>query len=211
MATRASVLAWRIPWMEEPAGLQSMGPQTQTLLKWLSMQAYPYMKHPWYRHRDMMHTHHICTHIYMCTHIYTIYICVCAQSLSRVWLFVTPRTVAHQAPLSIGFLSQEYWNGLPFLPPGDLPDPGIEPASLASPALAGVFFTTAPPGKPIYHVCVCVYVWTSLVTQTVKNLPAMWGTWVRSLGWKDPLEKGTATHSSILAWRIPWREEPGRL
>ena len=45
----------------------------------------------------------------------------------------------------------------------------------------------------------------------VKNLPAMQETWVWSLGWEDPLEKGTATHSSILAWRIPWREEPGRL
>ena len=44
----------------------------------------------------------------------------------------------------------------------------------------------------------------SLVTQTVKNLPAMWETWVRFLGWEDPLEKGKATHSSILAWRIPW-------
>ena len=46
---------------------------------------------------------------------------------------------------------------------------------------------------------------------TVKNLPAMQETWVRFLGWEDPLEKGTATHSSILAWRIPWIEEPGRL
>ena len=45
----------------------------------------------------------------------------------------------------------------------------------------------------------------------VKNLPAMQETWVWSLGWEDPLEKGTATHSSILAWRTPWREEPGRL
>ena len=44
-----------------------------------------------------------------------------------------------------------------------------------------------------------------------KELPAMWETWVQSLGWEDPLEKRTATHSSILAWRIPWTEEPGRL
>ena len=51
----------------------------------------------------------------------------------------------------------------------------------------------------------------SLVAQMVKNLPATQETWVRSLGWKDPLEMGTATHSSILAWRIPWTEEPGRL
>ena len=48
------------------------------------------------------------------------------------------------------------------------------------------------------------YSWASLVAQLVKNLPAMWETWVRSLGWEDPLEKGKATHSSILAWRIPW-------
>ena len=45
----------------------------------------------------------------------------------------------------------------------------------------------------------------------VKNLPAMQDTWVPSLGWEDPLEKGVATHSSILAWRIPWAEESGRL
>ena len=49
------------------------------------------------------------------------------------------------------------------------------------------------------------------MAQTVKNLPAMQETWVRSLGWEDPLEKGMATHSSILAWRIPWTGEPGGL
>ena len=48
------------------------------------------------------------------------------------------------------------------------------------------------------------YSWVSLVAQLVKNLPEMPGTWVRFLGWEDPLEKGMATHSSILAWRIPW-------
>ena len=46
--------------------------------------------------------------------------------------------------------------------------------------------------------------WASLVAQLVNNPPAMWETWVRSLGWEDPLEKGKATHSSVLAWRIPW-------
>ena len=50
--------------------------------------------------------------------------------------------------------------------------------------------------------------WASLVAQTVKNLPAMQETQVQSLNWEDPLEKGIATHSSILAWRIRWREEP---
>ena len=51
----------------------------------------------------------------------------------------------------------------------------------------------------------------SLIAQWVKNLPAVQGTRVRFLGWEDPLEKEMATHSSILAWRIPWTEEPGRL
>ena len=51
----------------------------------------------------------------------------------------------------------------------------------------------------------------SLVAQTVKNLPAMQETWIESLGWEDPLEKGMATHSNILAWRIPWTEETGKL
>ena len=53
--------------------------------------------------------------------------------------------------------------------------------------------------------------WASLVTQTVKNLPAMQETRVQSLGREDPLEKGMATHSGVLAWKIPWTEEPGRL
>ena len=48
------------------------------------------------------------------------------------------------------------------------------------------------------------YSWASLAVQLVKNLATVWETWVRSLGWDDPLEKGKATHSSILAWRIPW-------
>ena len=59
-------------------------------------------------------------------------------------------TVAHQAPLSMGFSRQEYWSWLPCPPAGDLPDPETEPASLVSPALAGGFFTTEPPGKPIF-------------------------------------------------------------
>ena len=63
------------------------------------------------------------------------------------------------------------------------------------------------------HMCVHIhtYIWASLVTQMVKNLPAMQGIRVQSLGQEDPLEKGMATQSSILAWRIPWTEEPGGL
>ena len=74
--------------------------------------------------------------------------------LSRVLLFATLWTVAHQAPPSMGFFRQEYWSGLPF----PSPELAIKRASL--------------------------------VAQLVKNLPAMWETWVRSLGWEDPLEKG---------------------
>ena len=68
--------------------------------------------------------------------------------------FATPWTVALQLPPSMGFSRQEYWSGLPCPPPGDLPDPGIEPASLTSPALAGVFFTASTPGKPLpfFHI-----------------------------------------------------------
>ena len=55
------------------------------------------------------------------------------------------------------------------------------------------------------------WVTASLVAHTVKNLPAMWEIWVWSLGWEDPLKEGMATHSSTLAWRIPWTEVPGRL
>ena len=55
------------------------------------------------------------------------------------------------------------------------------------------------------------YSWASLVAKLVKNLPAIWETWVQSLSWEDPLEKEKATHSSILAWRIPWTVQPMRL
>ena len=59
--------------------------------------------------------------------------------------------------------------------------------------------------------CIVIYGGASLVAQMVENLPAMQETWVQSLGGEDPMEKGMALHSSILAWEIPWTEEPGRL
>ena len=71
-----------------------------------------------------------------------------ACMLSHVRLFVTPWTVAGQAPLSMGFSKQEDWSGLQVPPPGDLPDPGMEPAAPASSALAGGFLTTPLPAKP---------------------------------------------------------------
>ena len=71
--------------------------------------------------------------------------CTCAQS----WMTLCdPTDCSHQAPLSMELSRHEYWSGWPSPTPGDLPDPGIEPASLVSPALAGRFFTTVPPRKP---------------------------------------------------------------
>ena len=61
------------------------------------------------------------------------------------------------------------------------------------------------------HISIDIISLTSLVAQVVKNLPAMWETWVRSLSWEDPLEKEMATHSSSLDWKIPWTEDHGRL
>ena len=72
-------------------------------------------------------------------------VCVCSvmsDSLQPHWL-QSPQTVAHQAPLSMGFSRKEYWSGLPIPPPGDLPDPGIKPVSFSSPALRGRFFITS--------------------------------------------------------------------
>ena len=65
------------------------------------------------------------------------------------------------------------------------------------------------PGEGIGYLL--QYPWASLVAQMVENPPAMWETWVQSLGWEDPLEEGMATHSRILAWRIPRTEELGEL
>ena len=106
--------------------------------------------------------------------------------LMRLWLLATPLTVAPQAPLSMGFSRQQYWSGLPFPSPEDLPDPEIEPRS---PTLQADALTSEPPGSPV-----------------VKNLPASAKDirdMVLSQHQEDPLEEGMATHSSILPWSIP--------
>ena len=118
------------------------------------------------------------------------------QSVSQVRLFGTPWTVARQAPFSMGFSRQEYWSGLQ-----------MEPASVMSPALAGRFFTTNTTWETQISYTY-TYIWASPVAQMVKSLPEMQETRIQPLGWKDPLEKAKATHSSILAWEIPWTEEP---
>ena len=80
----------------------------------------------------------------------------CACLLSCAWLFVTPWTVAYQTPLSMGFFWQEYWSGLWFPSPGDLPNARTEPSSSESPTLAGRFFTMVPSGKPHLIVTECL-------------------------------------------------------
>ena len=90
--------------------------------------------------------------------IVTIFLSEWVKSLSCVWLFATPWTVAYQDPLSMGFSRQEYWSGLPFSSPGDLPDPGIESQS---PTLQADTLTSKPPGKPYhlskFHIYVLIY------------------------------------------------------
>ena len=80
-------------------------------------------------------------------------LCVCSVVSDS---FGTSWTIAHKAPLSVGFPRQEHWSRLPFPSPGDLLDPGIQPES---PALAGVFFTTEPPGKPQCYFCIQIYIY----------------------------------------------------
>ena len=84
----------------------------------------------------------VCVCVFVC-----VCVCVCVFTQSCLTL-CDPQTVAHQAPLPIEFSRQEFWSGLPFPSPGDLPNPRIKPESLMSPSLAGRFFTTGPPGKP---------------------------------------------------------------
>ena len=100
------------------------------------LSGHPLSQSSWYIHPSQIT---IYAHLYI----------VCM--LSHVQLFVTLWTMAHQAPLFMGFSRQEYWSGLPFPSPGDLPNPGIELVCPVSPAFISRFFTTEPLGKP--HLC----------------------------------------------------------
>ena len=106
-------------------------------------------------------------------------VCVYACShFNHIPLFVTSWTVARQAPLCMGFSRQEYWSGLPCPPPGDLPDPGIEPPSLTSPVPAGGFFTTSA---------------TREALNTLFSLYCMFSECFLSAGWKDVTRLKTNT------------------
>ena len=105
-----------------------------------------------------MYTH---THTHMHSHI---------LSCSVLSNSMTPLTVAHQAPLSMGFPRQKYWSGLLFPPTEDLPSPGIKPISPAPPTLAGRFFTTETPGKPYMYAAAAAAAAKSLQScPTLRN------------------------------------------
>ena len=109
--------------------------------------------------------------------------CLVAKSCPTL---VTPWTLAHWAPLSVGFPGQEYWSVLPFPAPGDLPDPGIKPVS---PALAGTFFTTEPPGRPLFIPLGCFIFLLSLFSAwdkyvfVLSSFPRVEAPWALELGW----------------------------
>ena len=162
-------------------------------------------------------------------------VCLSAQSLSRVRLSATPWTVARRAPLSMRFSRREHWKGLPCPPPGDLPHPEMESISLTSLVLAGGFFTTSATWEASemrLHIYVDIDIdvgegnGTPLQYSCLEN-PMDGGAWKAAVhgvaegrtrlsdfsftfhfhAW----EKEMATHSSILAWRIPGTAEPGGL
>ena len=138
MATHSSALAWKIPRTEEPVRLQSVESR-RVGHDWAS--SFHFRLTPGYTcpcsvgllvlGGKARTPHWNQNRSPPCSSLVTLSMHVCAQLLSRVRLLVTPWTVALQAPLSMGFPRQEYWSGLPCPPPGDLPDPGIEPTSPA--------------------------------------------------------------------------------
>ena len=124
MATYSITLAWKIPWMEKPGRLQSMGSQrvghdwetSLSLFFRLIIAFLPRSKRLWISWLQspsavILETPKI------------------SHCLQMTWLFAIPWTIVYQASLSMGFSRQEYWSGLPFPSPGDLPNPGIEPGS----------------------------------------------------------------------------------
>ena len=111
----------------------------------------------------------VCVSVWVCGCVW-VWLCVCVCVLSCVRIFATPWTVTHQAPLSMQFSWQEYWSGLPFPTPEDLFYPRMEPTSLASPALAGVFFMTSDTWKaiiillpPLIAFLPCISYWNNMV------------------------------------------------
>ena len=131
LATHSSILAWRIPWSEEPGGIDST--------RWKRV------RHDWEtntKHNTKLDK----SEWYFSKREVKNSLKVKLSSLSRVQLFATPWAVAYQAPPTMGFSRQEYLSGLPFPSPGHLPDPGIKPRS---PTLQADALSSEPPGKPL--------------------------------------------------------------
>ena len=154
MATHSSILAQRIPWTEEPGRLQSMGSPESDTTQWLKREReweppiaqeaqFNTLWWPkevgwkrWWEGGSKVREY--------------VYVCAPISPFNRVQLSAAPWTVAHQAPLSMGFSRQEYWSRLPFPPPGDLPDPGIKPLCLEDPSLLVDSLPLKPRRKPGY-------------------------------------------------------------
>ena len=136
-----------------------------------------------------------------------------------------PWTIVRQAPLSMGFSRQECWSGLLCPPPGDLSNPGIKLTSVTSPALAGGFFTTSATWEaPYFFVspacfalgCLWSYYWfleVYIIFLILLDIYVYCEYFLKILFSSLVLdaEKAMAAHSSSLAWKIPWMEEPGGL
>ena len=144
MATHSSILAWEIPWTEKPGRLQSMGSQ-RVGHDWATNTSQTEFKLILQRQEQAEKQYMIC-----------MYACV-LSCFSHIQLFVILWTVTHRALLSMGFPKQEYWSGLPFPSPRDLPDPGTK---LGSPALQADSLPTESAGKPItasIYLLLCHY------------------------------------------------------
>ena len=139
--------------------------------------------------------------------------------LSLAWLFAILWTVAHQTPLSIGFFRQEFWSGLPFPPPGDLPDSGTEPESPVSPALAGRFFTTKQLDVQPHYTDAKALAWIISDSYGAKSesifsqestfsldLPGALDTPDHPLSWNSYVsyQKTLFSPDSFLFWTIPY-------
>ena len=133
MTTHSRILAWRIQWTEEPGGLPSVG----------SQRIGHNMYHVFFIHSSV--SGHVSCFLLLAI-VTSAAMNIVVVSLGRVQLFSTPWTATCQAPLSMGFPRQEYWSGLPFPSPRDLPDPGIEPKS---PAPRADSLPSELPGSPI--------------------------------------------------------------
>ena len=142
-----------------------------------------------------------------------------AQSLlnhfSRVQLFVTPWTVAHQTPLSMEFSRQEYWSGWPFPPPGDLPDPGLRWCCVQGACMVPCFCSQPPAFAPgasewllgfLASLCLLSRICPTAHTCSYSSCHTC-----RCVLLLKETEKAMAPHSSTLAWKTPWTEEPGGL